>query len=257
MAQTGRIPARRIGSRWLIKQADAEAIKVGKPPPSTLESDPEPPSESADPNPAVAAEAPQPRPQPRPVAAPRASFTVSFDSSLHHSRRKPNHTAETVRDLDSFTITAGILAEVAFLRHQGPCDVLLIGEIERALRGILEVLADGLQQSHPGAKIERFRLAQTRACGALTGLLHYNMVYAEPDLDPISDRIEKDLLPALRELIDAIEKRARWRGRAITAAEQAINRMFSQVRTMAGDGRLGDGLSTIHKSLNRALEAAL
>ncbi len=255
MAQTGRIPARRIGSRWLIKRADVDAIKAGKKPPSeTQASEPTAEAEAA-PKPAEHA-APR-APQPRPVAAPRASFTVSFDTSLHHSRRKPNHTAETVRDLDSFTIAAGVLAEVAFLRHQGPCDEVLIGEIERALRGILEVLADGLQQRDAVAKTERFRVAQTRACGALTGLLHYNMVYAEPDLDPISERIEKDLLPALRELIEAIEKRARWRGRAITAAEHAIDRVFTQVRDFAGEGRLGTGLHTIHKTLNRALEAAL
>ncbi|MCA9695198.1 MAG: helix-turn-helix domain-containing protein, partial [Myxococcales bacterium] len=169
MAQTGRIPARRIGSRWLIRQADAEAIKAGKDPMASFLDD-----EEADGPVSAASEAA------RPAAAPRPTFTISFDSSLEQSGDRSVHEITELRDLDTFAIASGLLAEVAYLRHDGPCDTMLLEHVEQSMCGILEVLADALQQHDPSSRVERFRQAQRQACSALTGLLHYNMVYAEP-----------------------------------------------------------------------------
>lgn len=246
MAQTGRIPARRIGSRWLIRQADAEAIKAGKDPMASFLDD-----EEADGPVSAASEAA------RPAAAPRPTFTISFDSSLEQSGDRSVHEITELRDLDTFAIASGLLAEVAYLRHDGPCDTMLLEHVEQSMCGILEVLADALQQHDPSSRVERFRQAQRQACSALTGLLHYNMVYAEPDLSSIVTHVEKDLLPSLRELVEETEKRARWRGRAITAAEHVVERVLTRVRHFAGDGRMATGLGNLQQTLSRALEAAL
>ncbi len=242
MAQTGRIPARRIGSRWLLKREDVIAIRDGKP----LDDE----SETDD------ATAPEVDDGSTNTTPRRPAFTVDFGAAINQMPHKPGHAARSVRELDSFAILTSLLGELASLRR-GPCDGAMLDEIERSLRSVLEILADGLHRTATDQRIERFLQAQSQTCAALTSLLHYNMIYAEPDLSSIANRIEHDLIHSIQELVDDIERRNRWRGRAITTAEMVVDRVCTQVRAIAGEGKFSAGVSRVQDRISQVLTAAL
>jgi len=246
MAQTGRIPARRIGSRWLLKREDVEALRDGKPLEESAEAPAEPTANESESAHQTVDETPR-----------RPAYTIDFNQSLHTSQMKPGHTARSIRELGSFGILTNLLGELASLRRVGPCETRLLDEIERSLRNVLEILADGLHRGETEQRVERFLQAQSKACAALTSLLHYNMIYAEPDLSPIADRIEHDLIQSIQDLIDDIERRNRWRGKAITAAESVVERVCTQVRAFAGDGKFASQVSRVQERINQVLAAAL
>ncbi len=243
MAQTGRIPARRIGSRWLLKREDVVAIRDGKPVDEEVAEAPE--ETSAIEEETTAQE-----------SAPRPAFTVDFGEALHQIPHRPGHAARSVRELGSFGILTSLLGELAASRR-GPCEPNLLDEVERSLRNVLEILADGLHRTGTELRVERFLQAQSQACAALTGLLHYNMIYAEPDLSGVANRIEHELIHSIQELIDDIERRSRWRGRAITAAESMVDRVCTQVRAIAGEGKFSARVSVVQDRIQQVLTAAL
>lgn len=251
MAQSGRLPARRVGSRWLIDREELQSGKYsGSGDDAALEAEIAAAESSSDDfdiagAPASAAEPIEPdthasEDEPRP--------RFRFDRAL------PPGTP-SVRALDSFHIAADILAELGELRT-GLRDAPLLAEAERHLRDFIEALADGC---HADARDqpERFRVARTQVCAALTDLIHFNVSRARPDLTPLVDRIERELLGSLHALIGVADERRSLRFRARTAAERAAARMLGRLRELAGDGRFGARLAALQERLVRSAPVAV
>lgn len=260
MAQTGRLPARRIGSRWVISRADLDGLgKGGK----TRRSAPSTAPQSS-PNTAPSTPKPQPSPATETLppdadlknTRPQPSFTVSFAPATAPAEPGDRDYPNSIRELDAFAIGTAILSGVAEGRRNPRSDDALLAETEQALRAYLQFLADGCHQADPRHKQELFQEAQSRACSALSGLVHYNLVYADPDFSRLAERIETHLLTSLLELRVATQKRLTWRGRAVTAAEIAIERLLQGARTLTGN-RLEERIETFERSLHRALQHAL
>jgi len=267
MAQTGRLPARRIGSRWVINRGDLDGVgkrgkrrqaapaDAGQATPSPVTPPSSTPATSAEPlrtEPTVQIPTP-----PRPAnARPQPSFTVSFEPATPPAEPGSRDYPNSVRELDTFAIATAILSGVSEGRRNPRADDGLLGETEQALRSFLQVLTDGCHQADPRRKAELFQEAQSKACGALSGLVHYNLVYADPDFSRLAERIETQLLTSLRELRASTQRRLTWRGRAVTVAEVAIERLVQGARSLTG-GRLGERLETFERSVHRALQHAL
>lgn len=241
MAQTGRLPARRVGSRWLIDRDDLLSGKYAQDDDdAALEAE----VAAADGNTADAAgddvsDAPAevftaPSTQPRP--------RFRFDRAL------PPGTP-SVRGLDSFHIATDLLAELGELRRELR-DSAHLREAEQHLRGFIQALADGCH-AEIGEQTDRFRAARTQVCAALTDLIHFNVTTAQPDLTPLVDRIERELLGSLQALIGAAEERRSWRYRARSAAERAAARVLSGLRGFAGETRIGARLASLQDRLLR------
>ncbi len=270
MAQTGRLPARRIGSRWVIRRGDldgigkrAKARKSG----ASGKSAPESAPESATSEPATAVDRAaastaqpsserQPPPIPPRVDLPEPTFTVSFEPATPPAEPGSRDYPNSIRELDTFAIATAILSRVAEARRNPRTDEGLLGEVEQALRSFLQLLADGCHQAEPRRKEALFQEAQSQACTALAGLVHYNLVYPAPDLSRLAERLETHLLASVQELRVATQRRLTWRGRAVTAAEITIERILDGARTLSG-GRLSDQIETLDRSLHRALQHAL
>lgn len=239
MAQTGRLPARRVGSRWLINRDDLLSGKYNAD--SADDADAELAGAASDAvDEEIADDAADVAPSPRP--------RFRFDRAL------PPGTP-SVRALDSFHIAADLLAELGAIRHELK-DAPLLREAEGHLRGFIQVLADGC---HADAvdQPERFRSARSQVCAALTDLIHFNVTRAEPDLTPLVDRIEHELLSSLQTLIGTADQRSSWRFRARSAAERAAARVLTGLRNFAGDGRLADRLAALQERLGRPAQAAV
>lgn len=253
LAQNGRMPARRIGSRWVVRRDDLEAWARGEGSQSTHDES-TPPLETFEPaEPAAAAfvdDAHTPASEARPV------FTVSFEA-LTPADPDSRHFPRTVRELDSFAVGAALLAEVASARRDPRANDTLLAEPEAALRAVLGHLADGCHQDDPRRKSECFREAQSRACAALSGLVHYNLLHAEPDLKDLSARIDAELLTALQALRAGADRRLTLRGRLVTAAEAVDERVLGRARRLRGATRFADRLDDLERSLGRALRYAL
>jgi len=174
MAQTGRLPARRIGSRWLINQDDLLARKaagVGNDSDDPADNEPELDADSELDSADLDDSHESPR---RPTRQP---VTVNFSQPL------PPGVVTSVRELDSFHIATDILAELGELRRavkDGP----LLRDAETHLREFLQLLTDGCH-ADLHTRRDRFREAQSKACAALTDLVHFNVKQAEPDLGPL------------------------------------------------------------------------
>jgi len=252
MAQTGRLPARRIGSRWLINRDDLLARKaagIGGDSDSDDSEDGHDDASELDPADLTADENSDTSSPRRPS---RQGFTVNFAPGNNVSL--PPGAVTSVRELDSFHIATDILAELGDLRREVK-DAAPLREAETHLREFLQLLADGCH-ADLATRRDRFQDAQSRACAALTDLIHFNVSRAEPDLGPLSERVERDLIGSLRLLLDETQRHLSVRGRVLDLAERAVARVLSRLRGLAGEGRVADRLGGLQKSLTEALHAA-
>ncbi|MCY1006790.1 hypothetical protein OV079_14765 [Nannocystis pusilla] len=81
----------------------------------------------------------------------------------------------------------------------------------------------------------------------LTDLIHFNVTHDKPDLTPLVDRIEHELLSSLQVLIGTADERSSWRYRVRGLAERTAARVFSRLRGIAGDGRVGARLAALEE----------
>lgn len=238
MAQTGRLPARRVGSRWLIDRDDLQSGKYSgqdddnaepTAAEATLDAD-ELDSHDADPG-----------------ATGRDDLTSSaVRPRLRFDRGLPPGTP-SVRELDSFQIATDLLGDLGELRRDLR-DAPLLRDAEQHLRGFIQALADGCH-ADLGDQPERFRAARSQVCAALTDLIHFNVANERPDLTPLVDRIEHELLSSLQLLIGTVDVRSSWRYRVRGLAERAAVRVLTRLRGFAGDGRVGARLASIEERL--------
>lgn len=244
MAQTGRLPARRIGSRWLINQDDLLARKaagVGNDSDDPADNEPELDADSELDSADLDDSHESPR---RPTRQP---VTVNFSQPL------PPGVVTSVRELDSFHIATDILAELGELRRavkDGP----LLRDAETHLREFLQLLTDGCH-ADLHTRRDRFREAQSKACAALTDLVHFNVKQAEPDLGPLGERLERELIGSLRLLLGETQRGLSVRGRVLGLAERTVARVLGRLRGLAGEGRFADRLGGLQRSLTQALHA--
>jgi excisionase family DNA binding protein len=190
LAQGGRLPARRIGARWVIRRDDLEewarteasATERGAEE-LTTHTSAIPDADETTPTLTEAVTEPaadEPEPRPRARAAPHTpsssppepAFTVSFEALIPSApgAREPG----SARDLDAFAIATALLSELTHARRHPSADASLLADPERALLDFLQLIADGAHHRDPRRQSERFREAQSRACAALSGLVHYN-----------------------------------------------------------------------------------
>ncbi|MBZ5709078.1 helix-turn-helix domain-containing protein [Nannocystis pusilla] len=236
MAQTGRLPARRVGSRWLIDRDDLMSGKYSG------QGDDEVPAEGHE------------------AGASTSDSQDIHDDGFEHddaalSAERPRLRFDralppgtpSVRALDSFHIAADLLAELGELRRDLR-DATHLRDAEQNLRGFIQALADGIH-ADLGDQPERFRAARTQVCAALTDLIHFNVAHDKPDLTPLVDRIEHELLGSLQVLIGTADERSSWRYRVRGLAERTAARVFSRLRGIAGEGRVGARLAAIEERL--------
>lgn len=245
MAQTGRLPARRVGSRWLIDRDDLLSGKYSG------QDDDELADEAGD---DVSAELGEPADVSAdgdadvftPIPGPRPRFR--FDRALPPG-------APSVRALDSFHIAADLLGELGEVRRANQNSTYL-REAEQHLRGFIQALADGCH-ADAGDQPERFRAARSQVCAALTDLIHYNVAAERPDMTPFVDRLEHELLGSLQALIGAADERVTWRYRARTTAEHVAARVLNSLRGLAGETRIGARLAALQDRLLRPAPVAV
>jgi excisionase family DNA binding protein len=234
MAQTGRLPARRVGSRWLIDRDDLMSGKYSG------QGDDELPAEAAEAEAATTDDVQEDNFETDDAALSAERPRLRFDRAL------PPGTP-SVRALDSFHIAADLLAELGELRRDLR-DAPHLRDAEQNLRGFIQALADGIH-ADLGDQPERFRAARTQVCAALTDLIHFNVTHDKPDLTPLVDRIEHELLASLQVLIGTADERSSWRYRVRGLAERTAARVFSRLRGIAGEGRVGTRLAAIEERL--------
>ncbi|MBL9103325.1 MAG: helix-turn-helix domain-containing protein [Myxococcales bacterium] len=242
MAQTGRLPARRIGARWLINREDLLQRKAS----GATDGD------EAELDDVVDAETDLGDDEPRSGA--HADVTVSWHPSPRPEHVLPPGEITSVRELDSFHIATAVLARLGEVRRDA-ANAPLLRDAETHLREFLHLLADGCH-ADLHTRRDRFREAQSRVCAALTDLIHFNVVRAEPDLGPLTQRLEQDLIGELRHLLGETQRRLSWRGRAISLAESTLARVLTRLRGFAGDGRIADRLGGLQRTLTQALHSA-
>ncbi|MDC0719396.1 helix-turn-helix domain-containing protein [Nannocystis bainbridge] len=235
MAQTGRLPARRVGSRWLIDRDDLMSGKY-----------------SGHGDDEVAAEGAEAEAEAQATDAQEDHFDDG-DSDAEVSAKRPRLRFDralppgtpSVRALDSFHIAADLLAELGELRRDLR-DAPHLRDAEQNLRGFIQALADGIH-ADLGDQPERFRAARTQVCAALTDLIHFNVTHDKPDLTPLVDRVEHELLGSLQVLIGSAAERSSWRYRVRGLAERTAARVFSRLRGIAGEGRVGSRLAALEE----------
>jgi len=246
MAQTGRLPARRIGSRWLINQDDLIARKaagVG----NDSDDDLSDLDDTADAGPLAAELDDDTSDDESPRRPSRQHVTVNFSHAL------PPGVVTSVRELDSFHIATDILTELGELRRTVK-DAPLLRDAETHLREFLQLLADGCH-ADLHTRRDRFREAQSRACAALTDLIHFNVKHAEPDLGPLGERLERELIGSLRVLLGETQRHLSVRGRVLGLAERTVARVLTRLRGIAGEGRFADRLGGLQRTLTQALHS--
>jgi excisionase family DNA binding protein len=242
MAQTGRLPARRIGARWLINREDLLARKAS----GATDGD------EADLEDVVDAETDL-----ADDGDPRNATHADFTDNWHAPRADhvlPPGEITSVRELDSFHIATAVLARLGEVRRDAT-NAPLLRDAETHLREFLHLLADGCH-ADLHTRRDRFREAQSRVCAALTDLIHFNVVRAEPDLGPLTQRLEHDLIGELRHLLGETQRRLSWRGRAISLAESTLARVLTRLRKVAGEGRVAERLGGLQRVLTQALHSA-
>ncbi len=248
MAQTGRLPARRIGSRWLI---DRDTLLTHGAADHDADTDTEPSAEVGnDADEAVTTDD---------LAVETAELDAAeLSPPLYRVRRTdpdrvlPPGLVTSVRELESFHIATDLLADLAAVLRHTP-DVHL-RQAETHLREFLQLLADGC---HADLQIRRARFlaAQTRACAVLTDLIHFNVRHPEPNLEPLCERIERDLIGSLRLLLGETQRYLSVRGRVLSLAERTVAQVLTRLRSFAGDGRFADRLGGLQRTLTQALHA--
>ena len=249
MAQTGRLPARRIGSRWLINRDDLLARKA-----AGVGNDDDADADAAAEGELESAELESDDGSEDEVDAPRRPSRQGFTVQFAPDRVLPPGAITSVRELDSFHIATDILGELGDVRRQVK-DAPLLRDAETHLREFLQLLADGCH-ADLHTRRDRFREAQSRACAALTDLIHFNVQRAEPDLGPLGERVERELIGSLQVLLGETQRGLSVRGRVLDLAERTVARVLSRLRGLAGEGRMADRLGGLQKSLTEALHAA-
>lgn len=249
MAQTGRLPARRIGARWLINRDDLLARKAAG---ATDDADAEFESAELDiEDDSTDADTALPR------SPSRQPITVNWSNhapNLYADRALPPGLITSVRELPSFHVATELLAELGELRREIK-DVPALREAEAHLREFLGLLADGCH-ADLHTRRDRFREAQSRACAALTDVIHFNVTRAEPDLAPLAERLERDLIGSLRVLLGETQRHLSLRGRVLSLAERAVARVLTRLRGLAGEGRISDRIGGLQRTLTQALHSA-
>lgn len=244
MAQTGRLPARRIGARWLINREDLLQRKAT----GATDGD-EDLTDIPD------AEVEADLADDGGTSTSGQTFTVNW----HAPPRSADHVLPpgeitSVRELDSFHIATAVLARLGEVRRDA-VNAPLLRDAETHLREFLHLLADGCH-ADLSTRRDRFREAQSRVCAALTDVIHFNVVRPEPDLGPLAQRLERDLIGELRGLIGETSRRLSWRGRALNLAETTLARVLTRLRGFAGEGRVADRLGGLQRTLTQALHSA-
>jgi excisionase family DNA binding protein len=246
MAQTGRLPARRIGARWLINRDDLLKRKAS----GATDGD----EDDLNDLPEVDAEA-DIADDGEPRSPSHQGFTVNFHAPpRNHDHVLPPGEITSVRELDSFHIATAVLARIGEVRRDNR-DAPLLREAEVHLREFLHLLADGCH-ADLHTRRDRFREAQSRVCAALTDLIQFNVVRPEPDLGPLAQQLERELIGELRHLLGETQRRLSWRGRAISMAESTLARVLGRLRGLAGEGRFADRLGGLQRTLTQALHSA-
>ena len=116
---------------------------------------------------------------------------------------RPRRSFYSVRDVTAFSAAASVLAEL----DDFPADA--IEPARTHLQAFLRCIADAVHQFHPEQKIPRFVEARRLACEALADLVVARGRSDAAALEPLADRVERDVLGPLRGLIRSAERRAR------------------------------------------------
>lgn len=251
MAQTGRLPARRIGARWLINRDDLLARKAAG---TTDDADAD---ADADFETAELEHDEDDADGHAPRNPSRQGFTVNWHANgagLGYERALPPGVITSVRELPSFHVATELLAELGELRREVK-EGGTLREAEAHLREFVALLADGCH-ADLHTRRDRFREAQSRACAALTDVIHFNVSRAEPDLAPLAERLERDLIGSLRLLLGETQRHLSLRGRVIGVAERTVARVLTRLRGFAGEGRFAERLGGLQRTLTQALHAA-
>lgn len=247
MAQTGRLPARRIGARWLINRDDLLARKAaGTTDDGDVDADAdfetaelETDDDTSD------ADAPR---------SPSRQGGTGNWQPVSAGYALPPGILTSVRELPSFHVATELFAELGELRREvregGP-----LRDAEAHLREFVALLADGCH-ADLHTRRDRFREAQSRACAALTDLIHFNVSRAEPDLAPLAERLERDLIGSLRLLLGETQRHLSLRGRVLGVAERTVARVLTRLRGLAGEGRFAERIGGLQRTLTQALHAA-
>ncbi len=259
MAQTGRLPARRIGARWLINRDDLLARKAAgthddaddAEADGDAEADADFETAELETDDSTSADHHAPR------SPSRQGVTVNWQTSapsLGFDRALPPGVITSVRELPSFHVATELLAELGELRREFK-DTAALREAEGHLREFVALLADGCH-ADLHTRRDRFRDAQSRACSALTDVIHFNVSRAEPDLAPLAERLERDLIGSLQVLLGETQKHLSLRGRMIGVAERTVARVLTRLRGLAGEGRFAERLGGLQRTLTQALHSA-
>lgn len=252
MAQTGRLPARRIGARWLINRDDLLARKAaGTTDDADVDAEAEFEAAEVEADDDTAADEHAPR------NPSRQGFTVNWQTSapnLGFERALPPGVITSVRELPSFHVATELLGELGELRREIK-DTSALREAEGHLREFVALLADGCH-ADLHTRRDRFREAQSRACSALTDVIHFNVGRAEPDLAPLAERLERDLIGSLRLLLGETQRHLSLRGRVIGVAERTVARVLTRLRGLAGEGRFAERIGGLQRTLTQALHSA-
>jgi len=250
MAQTGRLPARRIGARWLINRDDLLARKAA----GTTDDADDVEFETAELETEDDSGADEHHAPRNPS---RQGFTVNWQTSapnLGFERALPPGVITSVRELPSFHVATELLAELGELRRETK-DTSTLREAEGHLREFVALLADGCH-ADLHTRRDRFREAQSRACSALTDVIHFNVSRAEPDLAPLAERLERDLIGSLRLLLGETQRHLSLRGRVIGVAERTVATVLTRLRGLAGEGRFAERIGGLQRTLTQVLHAA-
>lgn len=253
MAQTGRLPARRIGARWLINRDDLLARKAaGTTDDAELDADADLETAELEADDDTTADEHH-----APRNPSRQPFTVDWQTgapNLGFDRALPPGAITSVRELPSFHVATELLTELGELRRETK-DTSTLREAEGHLREFVALLADGCH-ADLHTRRDRFREAQSRACSALTDLIHFNVGRAEPDLAPLAERLERDLIGSLRLLLGETQRHLSLRGRVINVAERTVAKVLTRLRGLAGEGRFAERIGGLQRTLTQALHAA-
>lgn len=175
LAQTGGIPAERMGNRWVFDRDKLTA---------------------ADPD-AAARRAVE-------VERVRGHVEAAIES-VAPPPPGPGRDFYSVRDVTAFKVASQVLAQVeGAQRHE-------LQHAAGALRDCLHRLADGFHQFAPDHKIHRLLAARSACCAAVAELLHVALHHRLAEATVWADALEREALGSLRGLIRQAERRGERR----------------------------------------------
>ena len=177
LAQSGKLPAKRKGGRWVI---DRDALD------SRVE---------------IQAEA-----RGEQLELVRGRLNSALDAAKPPSPDGTKRDFYSVRDMKTYAVAIAQLTEIVHVRETHAEIAPALECAETALRDCLRMISEGCHPFQPQTKIDRYVRARGHACVAIADLLAFNAVRQQPELTPLVDRIERDLLRSLRGLIRRAEK---------------------------------------------------